>query len=234
MGMSSKRRYEDGCAMAHGLDLIGERWGLLVVRELMLGPKRFTDLRTGLAGISPNVLTQRLEELERATIVRRRKLAPPAAAWVYELTEWGLQLEPVIKALGRWAARSPFKPEAGLNVDSLILSFRTMFAPDAAEGFSASVELRFGEDRFYARVDRGQMELVRGSAVQPDVTIETDSNTLAAIVYGGHKFADALQSGDLRVEGDKAAARRFVTLFPLPERAAALQAAEKSRTRGRR
>ena len=232
--MSTKRRYEDGCAAAHGLDLVGERWAMLVVRELLLGPKRFTDLRAGLAGISPNVLTQRLEELERNAIVQRRKLAPPAAAWVYELTEWGLQLEPVIKGLGRWAARSPFKPEAGLNVDSLILSFRTMFDASAADGFSASVELRFGEDRFHARIDGGRMELDRGSADQPDVTIETDSNTLAAVVYGGHKFADALRSGDLRVEGDKSAAKRFVTLFPLPERAAALEPAERSSPRGRR
>src|SRR5712692_2192414 len=161
--MSTKRRYADGCAAAHGLDLVGERWAMLVVRELLLGPKRFTDLRAGLAGISPNVLTQRLEELERFAIVQRRKLAPPAAAWVYELTEWGLQLDPVIKALGRWAARSPFKPEAGLNVDSLILSFQTMFDPHAAEGFSANIELRIGEDRFHATIARGQMELDRGS-----------------------------------------------------------------------
>src|ERR1700681_1727279 len=140
--MSVKRSYGDGCAAAHGLALIGERWALLVVRELMLGPKRFTDLRAGLPSISPNVLTQRLEELERAAIVQRRKLAPPASAWVYELTEWGLQLEPVITTLGRWSARSPFKPEAGLNTDSLILSFRTMFDAQAAEGFSATVQLR--------------------------------------------------------------------------------------------
>jgi DNA-binding HxlR family transcriptional regulator len=225
--MSTKRRYEDGCAAAHGLDLVGDRWAMLVVRELLLGPKRFTDLRAGLAGISPNVLTQRLEELEHAAIVQRRKLARPAAAWVYELTEWGLQLEPVITALGRWAARSPFKPEAGLNVDSLILSFRTMFDAHAAEGFSASVEMRFGEDRFHARVDGGHMELIRGRAEHPDVTIDTDSNTLAAVVYGGRKFADALRAGDLKVEGDKAAARRFVTLFPLPERAAALEGVER-------
>jgi DNA-binding HxlR family transcriptional regulator len=206
--------------MAHGLSLIGERWALLVVRELMLGPKRFTDLRAGLPGISPNVLTQRLEELERAAIVRRRKLSPPAAAWVYELTEWGLQLEPVIIALGRWAARSPFLPEGELNADSLILSFRTMFDPLAAEGFTASIELRIGEQRFHARVTRGQMELVRGSSDQADVIIEADSDTLASIVYGGRKFADALRSGDLKVEGDKSAAKRFLTLFPLPERAA--------------
>src|SRR5258708_16049454 len=91
---ASKRSYDDGCAAAHALDLIGERWALLVVRELVLGPKRFTDLRAGLPRISPNVLTQRLEELERASVVRRRKLSPPAAACVYRLTDCGLQLAP--------------------------------------------------------------------------------------------------------------------------------------------
>src|ERR1700694_602074 len=125
--MAGRRKYGEGCAVSHALDVIGERWALLVVRELLLGPKRFTDLRAGLDGISPNVLTQRLEELEQVAIVRRRKMAPPAGAWGYELTEWGTQLEPVVVALGRWAARSPFLPEGPLGVDSLILSFRTMF-----------------------------------------------------------------------------------------------------------
>src|SRR5215217_4721087 len=111
--MSGKRSYEDGCATAHALDLVGERWALLVVRELLLGPKRFTDLRAGLPGISPNVLTQRLHDLEQFAIVRRRKLPPPFGSWVYELTDWGRQLEPVIIQLGRWGARSPFRdPEA--------------------------------------------------------------------------------------------------------------------------
>ena len=94
--MAGKRSYDDGCAAAHALDLVGERWALLVVRELVLGPRRFTDLRAGLPGISPNVLTQRLEELEQGSVVRRRKLPPPAASWVYELTEWGAQLEGVL------------------------------------------------------------------------------------------------------------------------------------------
>jgi DNA-binding HxlR family transcriptional regulator/putative sterol carrier protein len=221
--MRTKRSYEDGCATAHALDLIGERWGLLVVRELLLGPKRFTDLRAGLPGISPNVLTQRLDELERTAIVQRRKLPAPAAAWVYELTDWGLQLESVVMALGRWAARSPFLPQAGLNVDSLILSFRTMFDPDAAAGFSASIEFRIGEDRFRAHVNRGRMELVRGSADQVDAIIESDSDVLASVVYGDRKFFDALRAGDLKVEGDKAIAKRFLTLFPLPERAPAVR-----------
>ena len=133
--MATTRTYDDGCAAAHALDLVGERWALLVVRELLLGPKRFTDLRSGLPHASPNVLAQRLRDLEAAGVVRRGKLPPPAASRIYELTEWGRDLEPVIIALGRWGVRSPSKPpDAELGVDSLILSFRTMFDPDRAEG----------------------------------------------------------------------------------------------------
>jgi DNA-binding HxlR family transcriptional regulator len=155
------RTYDDGCAAAHALDLVGERWALLVVRELLLGPKRFTDLRAGIPKASPNVLSQRLRELERAGVVRRGKLPPPAASRVYELTDWGLELEPVIIRLGRWGARSPSKPrDAELGVDSLILSFRTMFDPRGAEEFGASYELRLGEDRFRAEVADGRFEVV--------------------------------------------------------------------------
>ena len=211
------KRQVDGCAAAHALILVGDRWALLVVRELLLGPKRFTDLRAGLPRISPNILTQRLEDLERVAIVRRRKLAPPAAAWVYQLTEWGLELEPVIGALGRWAARSPFLPEGTLNADSLILSFRTMFDPKMAAGFNTTIELRIGEDRFRADVRRGRIRLARGSADQPDAILEGDADAFAQVVYRGSK----LKNADLSIEGDKAAAKRFLTLFPLPGRARA-------------
>jgi len=218
MPASKRRTYDDGCAAAHALDLVGERWALLVVRELLLGPKRFTDLKAGLPGASPNVLAQRLRELEGAGILRRRKLPPPAASRVYELTEWGTELEPVIVRLGRWGARSPSKPrDAALGVDSLILSFRTMFDVRAAEGLSASYELRFGEDRFRAVVDGGRFEISRGSADRPDAIIETDSDTLAALVYAGRPVAEAVESGDLKVEGDGSAVERFLGLFPLPE-----------------
>jgi DNA-binding HxlR family transcriptional regulator/putative sterol carrier protein len=215
------RTYCDGCAAAHALDLIGERWSLLVVRELLLGPKRFTDLRAGLPAVSPNVLAQRLRELERAGVLRRRKLPPPAASKVYELTEWGMELEPVIVRLGRWGARSPSKPrDAALGVDSLVLSFRTMFAPHTAEGLRASYELRLGEDVFVAVVDDGRFEIARGSAEKPDATIETDAGTLAALVYEGRELAEALRAGEVKIEGDEAAVERFVRLFPLPEPAA--------------
>jgi DNA-binding HxlR family transcriptional regulator len=215
------RTYCDACAAAHALDLVGERWALLVVRELLLGPKRFTDLRAGLPSVSPNVLAQRLRELERVGVVRRRKLPPPAASRVYELTEWGMELEPVIISLGRWGARSPSRPrDAGLGVDSLILSLRTMFDPGAAEGLEAVYELRFGEERFRAVVADGRMEIERGGAEEPDATIETDVGTLAALVYEGGSLDGALRSGELRIEGEREAVERFLGLFSLPELAA--------------
>ena len=216
--MSTNRTYDDGCAAAHALDLVGERWALLTVRELMLGPKRFTDLRAGLPGVSPNVLAQRLRELEGVGVVRRRKLPPPAASKVYELTEWGKELEPVLVQLGRWGARSPSKPyDADLGVDSLILSFRTMFDSRCAEGLSATYELRFGEDVFRAVVEEGSLEIVRGNADHPDAIVEADSNTLAGLVYGPVALEEAVKSGEIKIEGDESAVERFLTLFPLPE-----------------
>ncbi len=216
--MATMRTYCDGCAAAHALDLVGERWALLVVRELLLGPKRFTDLRAGLPHASPNVLSQRLRELEGAGVVRRRKLPPPAASRVYELTDWGMELEPVIVRLGRWGARSPSRPrDAALGVDSLVLSFRTMFDPRAADGLEASYELRLGEDRFRAEVVDGRFEISRGNAERPDASIETYPATLAALVYEGRPLAEALRSGDVKIEGDESAVERFLGLFPLPE-----------------
>jgi DNA-binding HxlR family transcriptional regulator/putative sterol carrier protein len=219
--MATRRTYDDGCAAAHALDLVGERWALLVVRELLLGPKRFTDLRSGLPHASPNVLAQRLRDLEAAGVVRRGKLPPPAASKIYELTEWGRDLEPVIIALGRWGVRSPTKPpDAELGVDSLILSFRTMFDPDRAEGLGASYEFRIGEDRFRAEVAEGRLEIERGTAEQSDATVESDAGTLAALIYDDLELGDALSSGDLRINGDRAVVERFLALFPLPEPAA--------------
>jgi len=220
--MVTMRTYDDACAAAHALDLVGERWALLVVRELLLGPKRFTDLRAGIPKASPNVLAQRLRELERAGVVRRRKLPPPAASRVYELTEWGLELEPVIVSLGRWGARSLSRPcDAGLSTDSLILSLRTMFDPLVAEALTASYELRLGEDRFRAVVDDGRFEIARGVFTErPDATIETAAGTLAALVYEGSSLDEALRSGQVKIEGDESAVERLLTLFPLPRPAA--------------
>ena len=168
------------------------------------------------------MLTQRLTELERVAIVRRRKLAPPASASVYELTDWGQELGPIIMDLGRWAVRSPTLPRgAPLSIDSLILSFRTMFDAHAAARFTARFELRFGADHFHAEIAGGRFTIARGNANQPDAVIEADAGTLAALVYGGRKLAEALRSGDLKIEGDKSAVKRFLSLFPLPEPAPA-------------
>jgi putative sterol carrier protein len=163
-----------------------------------------------------------LRELERAGVVRRRKLPPPAASRVYELTEWGSELEPVIVSLGRWGVRSPSRPcEARLGVDSLILSLRTMFDPLAADGLTASYELRLGEDRFRAVVDGGRFEIVRGGVTErPDATIETDVGTLAALVYEESSLDESLRTGHVKIEGDESVVERLLTLFPLPRSAA--------------
>jgi DNA-binding HxlR family transcriptional regulator len=221
--VSRKRSYDDGCAAAHALDLIGERWALLVVRELLLGPKRFTDLRTGLPGVSPNVLTQRLHELEQVGVVRRRRLPPPAGSRVYELTDWGLELEPIIRWLGRWGARSPLMDRAAaLSVNSLVLSLRTMFVPEAAEGVRATYELRFGDDRFRAEVDGDRFEIVHGGADLPDAIIESDPCTLAAVIYDGHDLDEAVRSARLTFHGDRSAVELFPSLFSLPTPAYAI------------
>jgi DNA-binding HxlR family transcriptional regulator/putative sterol carrier protein len=222
---SRRRTYDDGCAAAHALDLVGERWALLVIRELLLGPKRFTDLRAGLPNASPDLLSRRLRELEGAGIVRRRKLPPPAASRVYELTEWGSELEPVILRLGRWGARSPSKPrDLGLGVDSLILSFRTMFNPRAAEGMEVLCNLRLGEDRFRAIVADGELDIARGDASPADAVIETDAGTMTALVYGDRRLDEALRSGDVEIEGARSTVERFLRLFPLPKPATPAEA----------
>ena len=218
-GTFPKRRiYGESCAASHALDLVGERWALLIVRELLLGPKRFTDLRAGLPGVSPNVLTERLTGLESAGIVNRRRLPAPAASWVYELTDWGLDLEPVIVALGRWGVRSLAKPrDVPLGVDSLVLSFRTMFDPATADGLTASFDLQLGEDRFRARVANARFDIDRGAVDGPDTVIETDAATLGQLVYGDRTLDETMQSGDILVTGDVARFERFLCLFPLPD-----------------
>jgi hypothetical protein len=187
------------------------------VRELLLGPKRFTDLRTGLPHLSPDVLSQRLRELEQAGIVRRRKLPPPAGSKVYELTAWGHELEPVVLALGRWGSGAPFPAgDAEFGPDALILALKTQFDPSAADGFSASYELRLGEHRFNARLADGRLELARGDAEEPDAVIESDPATLAAVLWHGRPLADAERAGEIAIEGDDRAVARFVGLFALP------------------
>ncbi len=215
--MAGKRSYADVCGVARALDLVGERWALMIVRELLLGPKRFTDLRVGLPAVSPDVLAQRLRELGDAGVVARRKLPPPAPARVYELTELGAKLEPVVLALGSFGALLAIPAgELRMSFDAHILSLRTLFDAGRAESFEARVKLRLGEETFRAVVDGGQFEIARGALTDPDATIATDASTLIAIAHGRRSLADALAAGELAVEGDQNVAARFLTLFPLP------------------
>jgi DNA-binding HxlR family transcriptional regulator len=207
----AKRRYDDACGTAHALELIGERWALLVLRELMLGARRFSELRGDLPGISANVLTQRLGELEQRGLVRKVRLPPPASVQVYEATAWGLEAEPIVQALGRWAARSPqHDPTLPISGVSILLSFRTMIDAARAKGLNARIGFRFGHDEYVARLKKGTIQVVRKPVAGVDALIVAEPALLAAVVYGGQPL-------DLvRVEGDRALAERFVTLFPLP------------------
>lgn len=211
-----KRAYQDGCAVAHALDIIGDRWAMPIMRELMLGPKRFTDLRAGLPGISANVLTQRLEELEANSILIRRRLPPPAASQIYELTDWGRESEILFQVLGRWACRSPtMEPGKPMSQVSVILSMRTMIDRSRIGAMDATIGFRFGEEEFRATLKDGDFQIDRGEAAGADTIISGDQNRLVAVLYGGARYADV----PLTVEGDAALADRFATLFPLPPKA---------------
>ena len=216
--MATTRTYGDACGIPRALDRVGERWALMIVRELVLGPKRFTDLRSGLPHASPNVLSERLREMESAGIVRRRTLPPPAASRVYELTEWGAELEHVLDALGRWGARAPNAPEdCGMSPDAHLLSLKTLFDPKLAGDFAAAFDIRLGAERFRARVAGGELELERGEAEDADAVVTTDHATLLALAHRRAELKDALAAGDIEIAGDKAAVARFVGLFTLPE-----------------
>ncbi len=215
--MATNRTYEDSCGVAHGLDLVGERWAMLVVRELMLGAKRFGDIKDGLPGISANVLSHRLDELERAGLVTRRKLPKPAAVWVYDLTDWARELEAIMQLFGRWAARDPHhRKDLYFGVASLILSLRTNFDSTLADGVALTVQLRPNDEAYVARVARKKLTIEAGEASEPAATISGDPRMFAAVTYGGRPFDDAVAAGDLVVAGDRAAAERFLALYTLP------------------
>ncbi|MFL5903529.1 MAG: winged helix-turn-helix transcriptional regulator [Solirubrobacteraceae bacterium] len=206
---AKKRTYGDRCGIARALDVVGDRWALLVIRELLLGPKRFTDLRIGLPHVTPDVLSQRLRELEADGVVRRAMLPPPAGAQVYELTDRGRALEPVILELGRWGSVAPFPAieEAGIGVDALVVALKTLYRPGGAD---AHIELRLDGQRFDARIAGGTFEVARGAADTRDATIAADAGLLASVLWHDGDAAA------LVIEGDKRAAKRFLRAFPLP------------------
>ena len=209
----TKRSYEDACGLAHALELIGERWAMLVLRELAYGPRRFSDLKRDLRGISANVLTQRLTELEARGLIRKSKLPPPASVQVYEATDWGLEAIPMIARLGRWAARSPLHdPTLQMSHVSVIMSLQTLIVADRAEGFESRVGFRFGDADYVTTVREGRLEVERTDPKDAAVTFIGDPTAVAGVIHGGAPF------DTIRVEGDLDLARRFIGLFQLPEK----------------
>jgi DNA-binding HxlR family transcriptional regulator len=215
------RTYGEGCPIALSLDIVGERWALLVVRELRLGPRRYRDLQEALPGITPAVLSKRLRELEEYGVLHRRELPAPAAARVYDLTEWGAGLEPVFQALARWGVRSPVLPLTGeVSADSVMLGLRTFFAADdggsSLTPWSASYEIALDREVYRLRVDDGRLtELTRGPATTttttaPDVKVRTTKPVWQAVLDGGEPLAGAVAAGRLSVTGDLDALQRLI------------------------
>lgn len=202
------RSYGDPCGIARALDVVGERWALLIVRELLFGPKRFTDLKAGLPGASPNVLSQRLRELEAGNVVQRRH----SGGALYELTEWGRKLHPILLQLGLWGARSLARPPGALSPDALMAAMEATFLRDEAAELCATYELRLGEERFSVEIERGTIAVARGSPHAPDAVIETDAGTLRELVFGDRKLADA----PVQIHGEARTARKFFRLFARP------------------
>jgi DNA-binding HxlR family transcriptional regulator len=214
------KRFDQYCPIAHTLSLVGERWALLIVRELLRGPKRYTDLGLGLPGIGTNVLATRLRELETAGVVRRRKLPPPAASMVYELTEYGAQLEEVLNAAARWGARSlglpgpddRLEPEWGVN------AFRALFYPERARGLTETYVIRVDESVFTVRVEDGHLDAEVGATDGADADMAMDMPTFYVLASGEVAAAEALADGRMRLDGDADAAARFFEIFSFAPR----------------
>jgi DNA-binding HxlR family transcriptional regulator len=217
------KRFDQYCPMAHALSLVGERWALLVVRELLKGPKRYTDLVEGLPGIGTNVLATRLRELEKSGIVHRRKLPPPAASTVYELTEYGAGLDEVMHALARWGARSLGPPGPGdeLYPEWGVNAFPALFDPEAARGVTETYVIRVDDDVFTVRLDDGCMHAELGAAERPALDVQTDIDTFFVLAAGDLDPREAAEQGRLRFEGDPEALVRCFTVLSFAPRGAA-------------
>lgn len=211
------RSYGQFCGLAYALELVGERWALLVVRDLILGPKRFTDLRRALPRIPTNVLAARLRELEQAGVVQRRILPRPSASVVYELTEYGQDLRDIVLQLGVWGARSLGNPRPDdiVTADSLILALHATFRPDHARQLKASYELHVGDVVIHAAVDDGVLEAAEGPLPGADLILEAGP-ALRALMAGEISPTDALETGTIRISGNPDLLARFVDVFHVP------------------
>jgi DNA-binding HxlR family transcriptional regulator len=213
--VKQSRTYGQHCGIARALDLVGERWALLVVRELVLGPKRFTDLRHGLPGVATNVLTDRLKQLERDGVVRRRRLEPPAASTVYELTDYGNELVPVLLAFGRWGAKrlGERPPDYTLLPGWFCVALKAYFSPDAARAVSATVDLGLDGERYTMRIDRGSLDITAGVPEEADLALATDPTTLVRFLAGA-----GVPAAELQPRGDAALLAQLPAIFPFEPR----------------
>lgn len=220
--LGQKRRYEDACGTALALEFVGERWALLIIRELLLGPRRFGEIRAGLPGLSANVLTQRLAGLEADGIIIREKLAPPASVQVYALTPWGYEAEPVVLAMGRWALRSPqHDPSLPFSRVSLMLALRMLMLPDRAAGWTGRIGFRLGEETYLATIEDGALGITRGTLAGAEAVFVGEPNDFLPVLFGTMPLGLALSEGRFAVEGDVPRAADFATLFLLPPKVTA-------------
>lgn len=219
------RAYGQFCGLARALEVVGERWAVLIVRDLLVGPRRFTDLHRGLPKIPTNVLTARLKELEAAGVVRRRVLPRPSGSVIYELTEYGAELEDVLIRLGRWGAKLLDEPrsEEIITVDSMVMAMRSTFHPEAARGLHVGFELHFGPIVIHARVDNGKVQAAAGPLAAPDLVIEAGP-AIKELMTGAIGPTEAIKNGIVRLKGNAKLLTRFAEIFriePMPENVAA-------------
>ncbi len=213
------RSYDQFCPLAYALDLVGERWTLLIVRELLAGPRRFKDLTDGLPGISSNLLSERLDSLERQGVLCRRRLPPPAGSTVYELTPWGHGLESAVLELGRWGVRllpTSLEGNALPSVGTCALGIRAFFRPERARGVDETYELRLGHEVLQVRVREGELCVQQGEGLRADAVFHTDVPSYLGLFSGQITPDEAVAGGLIRIEGDPGALRRFLELCGLP------------------
>jgi DNA-binding HxlR family transcriptional regulator len=221
-----KRTYGDlgdACATAHALDVIGDRWTLVVVRELLLGPRRFADLRSAVVGITPAVLTERLRHLVATGVAEQVTLEDLGRTRAYRLTPWGRGLESVVAALGRWAHGSPGFPVEGgsMTPDGAIVAMRTMTPPSPRASRPVEIGLRLvdvrrpaaGVRRYRLRWRQRSLELVEGIAEAPDATVTGDSTAWTEVVFGMAPLHVAEHHGRLAVDGDRDALGTVLDLY---------------------
>lgn len=204
------------------MDTVGERWALLVVRELLLGPKRFGDLSAGLPHASQNVLSQRLKELDSAGLIRRVKMGPPVSAHVYELTDIGRGLEPALIALARWGAILPAAPNATMSPDAVALGLKALYSPSPDDALRTETGLRLGDDPYFVRIRPEGIQVGRGQATAPSLVVKGSAIDVWNLVAGEYSLSEALKAGTITIDGDVRDAEKFFALFAVPRGAVEL------------